>query len=94
MSLFGCILAAVAFLLLGLATDGHFRRLCGQPPGSAWRARFRTGGWALMALSAVPMVAAQGWILGPVAWTGALMLGAGIAFLILNLAPERRGKQP
>ena len=81
------LLAAAAFLLLGLATDAHHRRRFGVVPPAARARAFRRAAWVLVALSAVAAVGSQGWIFGPVLWIGAAMGGAGIAFLLLNFAP-------
>lgn len=81
------LLAAAAFLLLGLATDAHHRRRFGVVPPAARTRAFRRAALGLVAASAVAAVWSQGWIFGPVLWIGAAMGGAGIAFLLLNFAP-------
>ncbi|SFP60864.1 DUF3325 domain-containing protein [Sphingomonas rubra] len=84
------LLAALAFLLLGLATDAHHRRRFGTLPGADRRRWLRIASWVAMVASAVPAIAAQGAVFGPVLWSGAVMAGAAIAFLALNLLPARR----
>ena len=89
MSVLSLVLAAAAFVLLGLATDGHHRRRFGHCPPATRRRMLRTGGWLTLVASVVPAMLARGWIFGPILWAGAIMAGAGIAFLALNFIPAR-----
>lgn len=71
-------LALASFALLALSMDRHQRdalgrRLDGTP--SRW---LRGAGWVLLAASAVPPVAGQGWGMGLVQWLGALTPAAGV----------------
>ncbi len=94
MSALTLLLASVAFVLLGLATDVHHRRrfgYCAQKPRSRM---MRTGGWLALSASAIPALLARGWVFGPILWVGAVMAGAGIAFLLLNFTPPRVDARP
>ena len=88
MSILCLALAAAAFGLLGLATDAHHRRRFGHCPPARRRTTMRAAGWLALVVSIVPALLARGWIFGPILWVGALMAGAGIAFLALNFMPE------
>jgi hypothetical protein len=89
MSILSVLLATAAFVLLGLATDAHHRRRFGACPQARRRRMLRTGGWFALVASVVPAMLARGWIFGPILWAGAIMVGAGIAFLALNFSPAR-----
>ncbi len=94
MSVVTLMLAIIAFALLGLATDAHHRRRFGHTPAQARRKRLRTGGWIALFASTVPAILARGWIFGPILWAAAIMAGAGIAFLALNLVPAKADPRP
>jgi hypothetical protein len=47
----------------------------------------RGAGWSLLVAAFLAAVIGGSWVLGPVRWMGAVMLGAGAAFLLLNFAP-------
>lgn len=83
-TLFFCTLG---FAFLGLATDEHHGRRLGRRPSAQTRRRLRIGGWIALFTAFPPAIVAQGWIYGPVLWSGAMMAGAGVVFLALNLAP-------
>ncbi len=87
-------LCVVAFMLLGLATDAHHRQRFGQCPPARRRRLLRNGGWLALVASGVPAILACGWIFGPILWAGAIMTGAGVAFLALNLIPARADVRP
>lgn len=89
MTILSLLLAAVAFGLLGLATDAHHRRRFGCLPDPARRGVLRYGGWLALVASVLPAILARAWIFGPILWAGAVMAGAGIAFLALNFLPPR-----
>ena len=89
MNILSLLLATAAFVLLGLATDAHHRRRFGCCPQARRRRILRTGGWLALVASVVPAILARGWIFGPILWAGAIMAGAGIAFLALNFIPPR-----
>lgn len=90
MSLLPLLLAITAFLLLGLATDAHYRLRFGSAPGPARRILLRRVGWIALVGAFVPAILAQGWIFGPILWSGAIMGGAAAAFLALNMLPGPR----
>lgn len=87
------ILSIAAFLLLGLSSDAHHRRRFGVCPAAARRARLRAMGWLALAAAFVPAIAARGWVFGPILWVGAMMAGAAIVFLALNLLPDTRAQR-
>ena len=93
MSVLSLLLATAAFVLLGLATDAHHRRGFGACPQAKRRRMLRTGGWLALIASVVPAMVARGWIFGPILWAGAIMAGAGIAFLALNFIPARDARR-
>ncbi|RKE42385.1 MULTISPECIES: DUF3325 domain-containing protein [unclassified Sphingomonas] len=93
MSILSLLLATAAFALLGLTTDAHHRRRFGKSPQARGRRILRTGGWLTLIASVVPAMLARGWIFGPILWAGAIMAGAGIAFLALNFIPARDARR-
>ncbi|KQN05219.1 MULTISPECIES: DUF3325 domain-containing protein [Sphingomonas] len=93
MSILTLLLATAAFALLGLTTDAHYRRRFGKSPQARGRRILRTGGWLTLIASVVPAMLARGWIFGPILWAGAIMAGAGIAFLALNFIPARDARR-
>lgn len=90
MSLLPLLLATSAFLLFGLATDAHHRQRFGVPPGARRRGVFRRIGWLALAAAFIVAILAQGWVFGPILWSGAAMAGAAAAFLALNMIPAPR----
>lgn len=94
MSILSLLLTTAAFGLLGLATDGHHRRRFGHCPHATQRRMLRAGGWLALVASVVPAILSRGWIFGPILWAGAIMTGAGIAFLALNFLPTRADARP
>ncbi|MBD8619192.1 DUF3325 domain-containing protein [Sphingomonas sp. CFBP 13728] len=94
MSVLSLMFATAAFVLLGLATDAHHRRRFGACPDARRRRMLRTGGWLALVASIVPAILARGWIFGPILCVGAIMAGAGIAFLTLNFIPARADPRP
>ena len=50
-------------------------------------------GWLALAAAFVPAIAARGWVFGPILWVGAMMAGAAIVFLALNLLPDTRAQR-
>ena len=94
MNMLPVLLSTLAFTLLGLGTDPHHRRLFGRPPQASRRRMLRIGGWLALIACAAPSILARGWIFGPILWAGAIMTGAGIAFLALNLLPPRADAHP
>ena len=94
MSILSLLLATAAFFLLGLATEAHHRRRFGACPQAARCKMLRTGGWLSLVVSVAPVLLARGWIFGPILWAGAIMAGAGIAFLALNFVPARAMRDP
>lgn len=96
MSALTLALSALAFTLFGLSTAEHYRRRLGRAPAVVMVRCMRLGAWAALLLSFPPAILAQGWVFGPILWTGSVMLGAGLLFLALNLLPSgephRKGK--
>ena len=84
------LLALLGFALFGLATEDHHQRWLGGRPTATRKKRLRIAGCAAL-VGAFPLAwAAAGGIVGPFLWTGAMMLGAAIVFLFLNLVRGRR----
>lgn len=94
MSALGLALTIAAFALFGLATDPHHRARFGRLPRATRRRQLRLGAWSALALAFVPSVAARGWIMGPILWSGYVMLGAGLVFLALNFLPVNGTPSP
>jgi len=89
MSIVSLLLAMAGFVLLGLATDMHHCRRFGYSLQGRRCTMLRMGGWLALVASVAPAILARGWIFGPILWVGAIMAGAGVAFLTLNLLPMR-----
>jgi hypothetical protein len=89
MSLFALLLCVAGFASFGLATDQHHRLRFGRTAPAAIKRQMRRGAWAAIALAFPISVAARGWVVGPILWSAWAMLGAGIAFLALNLLPAK-----
>ncbi|MFD1951562.1 DUF3325 domain-containing protein [Sphingomonas arantia] len=89
MILLAFIAAVVAFGLLGLATDAHHGRWLRARPSGTRKRLMRRGAWCLIAVCLLLSIAARGLVFGPVAWVGLVMLGAAVAFLVINLLVPR-----
>ena len=90
MTILVLLLCILGFALFGFATEDHHQRWLGRRPTAARKKRLRIAGWSALA-GALPLAwTAAGGIFGPILWTGAMMLGAGIVFLFLNLVPGGR----
>ena len=89
MSTVSLLFVIAAFVLLGLATDAHHRRRFGCCPQARRRRLLRGGGWLSLIAAVVAAILARGWVFGLILWAGAIMAGAGIAFLALNFIPSR-----
>lgn len=98
MTLIALILATIGFVLLAVASEPHARRFAFIPVGNALRRQWRRVGWLLLVAALPPSVASNGWVFGPILWSGVVMLGAGLVFVALNLifppAPVRRRTHP
>ncbi len=90
MSLLALTLAFSGFVALCLSMEKHQMDLHGADRAStAVMQRLRWGGWALTAASFVVAVIAQGWVIGPLWWLGAMTAsGALIAFGLLPYRPR------
>ncbi|RMB35852.1 uncharacterized protein DUF3325 [Sphingomonas sp. PP-F2F-G114-C0414] len=86
------ILSIAAFLSLGLSTDAHHRRRFGAGPTAGRRRALRWVGWLGLGAAFLPAILARGWMFGPILWVAAIMAGAAIAFLVLNLVPDPRSR--
>ena len=75
------------FLFFGLATEAHHRRRCSGALSARRCTAMRVAGWSSLVAAFLAAVVGGGWDFGPVRWMGAVMLGAGAAFLLLNFAP-------
>lgn len=92
MTVLPLILSIAAFLSLGLSTDAHHRRRFGAGPTARRRRALRSAGWLGIGAVFVPAIVARGWVFGPILWVAAIMAGAAIAFLVLNLVPDPRSR--
>lgn len=81
------LLAVLAFLLFGLATDQHhgrrFRRPCPKRRATALRAAAVTA----LALGFALSLTVWGAVFGPIGWAATVMCGAALAFCGLNFVP-------
>ncbi|RKF18934.1 DUF3325 domain-containing protein [Altericroceibacterium spongiae] len=82
------ILCVIAFGFFGLADKKHHQTRFEQRPSPERSHRMRRIGWILLAFSFPVSIAAEGWIYGPVLWSGMVMCSAGVVFLMLNFLPE------
>jgi hypothetical protein len=87
MSAIALLLATAAFALFGLATEQHHRARLGRIPSVVTKRQLRLYAWVALALAFPASVTARGWIMGPILWSGYVMLGAGLIFLALNFLP-------
>lgn len=85
-SLAFCV-AIAAFALLGFATDAHHGRWHGSRLSPDRKQRLRTLAWLAFPVSFALTVGARGWVMGPVVWSGLVMLAAAAVFLFLNFVP-------
>ena len=83
---FLCILA---FVLFWLATDRQHRRRLGRPLPARRAAMLRTGAWLCLAAGFAGSIAVWGSVIGPVAWTGVVMIAAALTFLVVNFVLQR-----
>lgn len=93
MTLLMLLCALTGFALFGLADDDHHKKRTGRFPSKEEKRRLRTGGWIAIGAALPVAIMARGWIFGPVWWFAAIMLGAGIVFLWLNLFVQERSKK-
>lgn len=85
MTLLCQLCAILAFALFGLADDAHHQRRFGHRASAVVKRRMRAAAGILVVAAFPAAILARGWVFGPILWSGALMLGAGIIFLSLNL---------
>lgn len=85
MTLIAILCATLALALFGLSTDAHYQRRFGTRPSAQRQQAMRTAAWTAVAVCFPLAVASHGWVFGPILFAGALMLGAGLVFLALNL---------
>ena len=81
------LFALAAFLLFGIVTDRQHKRRFGRRVAPHIAARCRLVAWILVFACLVSAIAAWGWGVGPIGWTGLVMAGAGSSFLLLNFLP-------
>lgn len=85
MTLLSLFLAALGFALFASATDLHGPRFAQAALTPMKRRNRRIAAWITLAAALPPAIASGGWIFGPVLWSGLVMLGAGLVFILLNL---------
>jgi hypothetical protein len=88
MAILAFALAYAGLLALCLSMDRHHQELMGRRPQPPRRYALRGLGWALVALSAWPCVAAWGWAMSPVGWLGLLTAAALPLVFLLPYAPR------
>lgn len=88
MEILGFLLALIAFGLFGLVNDDHYRDLFGKRPDKLMKKRLKQGASVVLILSFFATCLGRGWVMGPVIWTGEIMLAAGVVFLSFNFMPK------
>jgi len=83
------IVAVVAFLLFGMASDLHHRRWLQRACSARRAAVLRTAAWACVGLDLPLSMLAEGRVFGPIVWVATLMAGAATTFCLLNFARRR-----
>ena len=90
-------LALGGFTLLALSMDRHQRDVFRHRLDGARSRWLRHMGWLVLATSAVPCIAGEGWGIGLVDWLGVLTLAAGAVLgglaAILPGATDRAGQR-
>ncbi|MEO7470065.1 MAG: DUF3325 domain-containing protein [Sphingobium limneticum] len=81
-------LCFLAFVALALAMDRHHGQVLNSRPSPRFRRFLRSGGWALIMLSAAPCIAASGWSIGLTWWLGILTAAAMPVLLLLTYRPK------
>lgn len=86
------LLAALAFLLFGLATDQHHGRRFRRPCPARRATAMRAAAVAALALGFLLSCAVWGAVFGPIGWSASVMSGAALAFVALNFVPLPRAR--
>lgn len=78
------VMSCAGFLAFGMATRRHYEAWYHVPLPAGLARKLRVFAWALLILAAVCAFLDQGPIFGPVLWSGTVMIGAALAFLMHN----------
>uniref|UniRef100_UPI0035C9C933 DUF3325 domain-containing protein n=1 Tax=uncultured Sphingomonas sp. TaxID=158754 RepID=UPI0035C9C933 len=84
------ILAIVAFLLFGIATDRHHGQRLRRPCPRQRARALRAAGWICLAIGFLLSLHVWGGVFGPIGWMATVMSGAVAAFCALNFVPVRK----
>lgn len=88
MSLLAFALAYSGFTAVCLAMERHYRSVLGRAPARRTATILRVVGFALLALAAVPSIAALDGSTGIVEWFGFLTAAALVLIFLLPYAPR------
>ena len=83
------LFAFAGFVGICASMDKHQGELFGRRLERGDKQRVRLAGAAALAVAFACAVWAEGWKFGPVAWTGAIIAGAGAAALAATYRPRR-----
>ena len=86
------VLCLAAFAALAMATDRAQDTVLGRELPPATTRRVRVLGWVLLLLALWRTVAAMGWGIGLVAYSGHTSAAAGVVFLALIAWGRRMGR--
>ncbi len=87
------MLCVCGFACLALAMVRHQRDLLGRLLSPIPTHGLRASGWLCLLLAAWRLIAAQGWSLGLVSYSGCTSLAAGLVHLGLLLHARRRSQR-
>ncbi|MPT46936.1 MAG: DUF3325 domain-containing protein [Sphingobium sp.] len=90
MAIAGFFLCMLAFVLFGLTNDEHHRRWLGRRPDKERKLRLKYAASLALVAAFFVTCAGLGWVMGPVIWSGEIMLAAGLIFLSFNFAPASK----
>jgi hypothetical protein len=91
MSAFALVLCVAAFACLALAMERHQETVFGASLTATASRILRCAGWCVLLIALWIVVAARGWALGLVGYSGCTSLAAGIAYGVLIIL-ERRNR--
>lgn len=81
-------LAFAGFSAIAASTERHAKQVFGRVPDEGRQRQLSVGGWLLLALSIVPVLAARGPSIGAVLWLGLLTVAAFVIGLLLAYRPR------
>jgi len=83
------LLCVFAFACLAMAMDRHQETVFGKALSGAASRGFRSGGWCGLVVALWLIVAARGWAMGLVCYSGMTSLAAGVVYCAV-VSYERR----